>query len=659
MLRLIFFLKIRIYIYVYTSQLSLFISLSLTLSFSLSLCVAIYLSVSPCRSVCLSVSLLVSLSLSLSPDSPLWSLNEGERATMDQRNYDLIWNDSVLDVNFTYNLNISAINNNLGYEIKLINFYLTGVSGMTVCCLGIIGNILSFVVLTRKTMKSSTYTYLSGLAICDLLVLFTTMLLILKDTKFPELGSLSWSDDYYHEMFPIVHPAALTFQVTSIWLTLAFTVDRYIMICHPFKAERMCDIPRARRVVLGLYLAGIAFNIPRCFEYTVIEIDLPNNETRSVNMLTKFGENKYFRVIVHSWLYLIFVCMIPFFTMAVLNAFLIHTVHQSRRKGKSINAKEKRRNDTTIMLIGVIIVFFICQMPALISRMMWAFNPTLLSNWRYHLLNEIGNFLVIFNSATNIIPYYFFGQRFRNEFWRSFCFCFMGKENVRRLARSMSLSFDRRFSNASTIVRGIELNGLSSNEVPQIQEGGGGGGGGNGGSLGAAGGVYGGANGDGGGGGGITEPQMPPLPPPSPPPPPRDGANGTALVLDQHKTRTVLLSNYHADTNLWTSLKQKLIPSTKQPATDMGVGGGCRGGVAGAGGAGSGGGGTSRLNRGRKPAYTFKNKSLTSLCLKPQKQDERSWMWKKLKTIMKRKKTKQKKDKNKTEEKTRKKLSWI
>lgn len=153
---------------------------------------------------------------------------------MDMTNYEITWNDSLIDVNFSYNFNITGANNNLGYEIKLINFYLTGVAGMTVCCLGIVGNILSFIVLTRKTMKSSTYTYLSGLAICDLLVLFTTMLLILKDTKFPELGSLSWPDDYYLEMFPIVHPAAVTFQVTSIWLTLAFTVDRYIMICHPF-----------------------------------------------------------------------------------------------------------------------------------------------------------------------------------------------------------------------------------------------------------------------------------------------------------------------------------------------------------------------------------------------------------------------------------------
>lgn len=538
---------------------------------------------------------------------------------MNQGNYDITWNDSLIDVNFTYNFNITDVHN-LGYELKLINFYLTGVAGMTVCCLGIIGNILSFIVLTRKTMKSSTYTYLSGLAICDLLVLFTTMLLILKDTKFPELGSLSWTDDYYLEMFLIVHPAAITFQVTSIWLTMAFTVDRYIMICHPFKAERMCDIPRARRVVLALYLAGIAFNIPRYLEYKVVEIVLPNNMTRLVNTLTQYGQNQYFREIVHSWLYSIFVCMIPFFTMAVLNAFLIHAVHQSRRKGKSINAKEKRRNDTTIMLIGVIVVFFICQMPALISRMIWASSPNYLSNWCYHLLNEISNFLVILNSATNIVPYYFFGQRFRNEFWRSFCFCFMGKENVRRLARSMSLSFDRRFSNASTVVRGIELNGLSSNEVPQIQEDVVGGRG-NGGSGGAAGGVSGGgsgADGDcGGGDGGATGPSpMLPLPPPSPPPPTRDGANGTALVLDQHKARTVLLSNYHADTNLWTSLKQRLIPSNKQPATDMGVGG-----VAGAR---SGGTATDRLNRSRKPAYTFKNKSLSSLCLKPQKQEERS-----------------------------------
>uniref|UniRef100_A0A0L8GX94 G-protein coupled receptors family 1 profile domain-containing protein n=1 Tax=Octopus bimaculoides TaxID=37653 RepID=A0A0L8GX94_OCTBM len=344
-----------------------------------------------------------------------------------------------------------------------------GVGGMTVCCLGIIGNILSFIVLTRKTMKSSTYTYLSGLAICDLLVLITSVLMFHKDVKYPERGVIYWIDNYYSQMFPVVHPLAVTFQITSVWLTLAFTVDRYIMICHPFKAERMCDISRARRVVLALYIGGVIFNIPRFLEYETNTVELPNNITRIFIKFTELGQNEVFKTTVHLWLYFIFVCLIPFFTMAILNAFLIHAVHQSRKRGKAINAKEKRRNDTTVMLIGVIIIFFICQTPALISRMMWSL-PTTVTSTRYRLLNEIGNFLVILNSATNIIPYYFFGQRFRNEFWRSFCFCFIGKENVRRLARSMSLSFDRRFSNASTIVRAIELNGLPTHDGQRSQK---------------------------------------------------------------------------------------------------------------------------------------------------------------------------------------------
>ncbi|XP_046584922.1 FMRFamide receptor-like [Haliotis rubra] len=354
------------------------------------------------------------------------------------------------------------------FSRKLLTYYLMGVGGMTISCLGIIGNILSIVVLTTKSMRSSTYMYLAALAACDTLVLIVTMLMLIKDTKPPQKFSVDlFEEPYYAFIFPYVHPIAVTFQVTSIWLTLAFTVDRYIMICHPFRAETMCSRGRARKVIVSLFVSGIVFNLPRFFEYNTLEITYEDMNNRTMEMymieLTEMGNNEYFKEIVHSWLYLICVCGLPFLTLAVLNYFLIRAVHLSRKKGKEINVREKRRNDTTIMLIGVVVVFLICQGPALVSRMMWAFSSLAKLDSQYHTLSEVANFLVIMNSAINIVPYYFFGKKFRKEFWRLFCSCVFNKEELRKMTRSFSISVadgNRKHHVVAHEINGMEMNGL-------------------------------------------------------------------------------------------------------------------------------------------------------------------------------------------------------
>lgn len=137
--------------------------------------------------------------------------------------------------------------------------------------------------------------------------------------------------------------------------------------------------------------------------------------------LTPFGKTKLFRQLYHSWLYVVFVCGLPFAALAVLNSFLIQAVRRSSRRAREINAVMRRRIDTTVMLISVVVVFFICQTPALISRGVWAFvdePQRVFKDMTLYALNEVGSLLVVVNSSINFVPYYLFGRRFRRQLLR-------------------------------------------------------------------------------------------------------------------------------------------------------------------------------------------------------------------------------------------------
>ncbi|KAL4226793.1 obsolete signal transducer [Mactra antiquata] len=375
--------------------------------------------------------------------------------------------------NHSYENKTMDAEDDTNYEKALLNYYLMGIGGTTLCAVGIVCNILSVIVLTRRVMNSSTYSYLAALAVCDTLALFLTMVmnLLSEDTTYPVKGAIDWTKPAYALLFPYLHPAAVTFQVTSIWLTLAFTVDRYIMICHPFKAERMCSTGRARKVIIGIYILGMVFNIPRFLEYKSSSIPVPsaNGDVKTLLLVeyTSIGNNQLFIDIVHSYMYLTFVCVIPFLTLAILNTFLMYAVHMSKKNARLINAKEKKRNDTTVMLIGVIILFLVCQGPALISRMVYAIDiQRATASMTYHKVNEVGNFLVIVNSAINIVPYYFFGKRFRREFWRLFCKCFLSKNELKKMKRSLSFSIDnRRRVSQCSMASQYEMNGYNQSET--------------------------------------------------------------------------------------------------------------------------------------------------------------------------------------------------
>lgn len=51
-----------------------------------------------------------------------------------------------------------------------------------------------------------------------------------------------------------------------------FIVDRYIMICYLFKVEWWCKFLMVWKMIVGVFVVGLLFNVICFFEYEFLEI---------------------------------------------------------------------------------------------------------------------------------------------------------------------------------------------------------------------------------------------------------------------------------------------------------------------------------------------------------------------------------------------------
>ena len=314
-----------------------------------------------------------------------------------------------------------------GAGTVLFQYYVWGITGNIIAILGIIGNVLSIVVLTNQRMISSTSCYLIALAIFDTIVLMASVLFLCLPTFYTAKQTL---EDYYYAypyMHPYAYPVSLIAQTCSIYTTVAFTVERYIAVCRPLKAAKLCTISNARRAIIILVCCSVVYNIPRMLEYKV-EMTFENSTNKSFPRIqtTDLGSNPTFRHVYFVFMHMAFMLIIPSTMLAVLNTCLIRAVKQSEKTRGKVNTKTRRENSLTIMLISVVIVFLVCQVPSIVDNILYATLDA--QTYRKPLLVKlycISNLMVMINSATNFYIYCLFGNKFRRVCCRIFCVCYL------------------------------------------------------------------------------------------------------------------------------------------------------------------------------------------------------------------------------------------
>lgn len=334
----------------------------------------------------------------------------------------------------------------VGVDTNRLEFWVCGIGINLIGCIGILGNVLSMIILSRPQMRSSINYLLIYLARCDTILIITSILLFGLNPIYYHTGYLR---NYVFYVYPhiatYVFPIAMIVQTASVYITLTVTLERYVAVCHPLRARALCTYGRAKIYVLVCLIFATIYNFPKFFEVTVIHtIDNDIGKIYCVKP-SNLRKNIPYQTYYILWGYLIVNYLLPFSCLAIFNTIIYRQVRKANRERQRLSRSERREIGLATMLLCVVTVFFLMNILAVYNNFAEAISGVTIES-----LVDISNLLVTINSSVNFIIYVIFGEKFKRIFLMLFCKGYFGRESGDGLMHD-----DSSFSNGDAlIVRG-------------------------------------------------------------------------------------------------------------------------------------------------------------------------------------------------------------
>ncbi|CAG5121369.1 unnamed protein product [Candidula unifasciata] len=330
---------------------------------------------------------------------------------------------------------------------------------LTVC--GLVTNTVTGVVLTNRKLWSPTSMLLLSLVAYDAVFLLASIPPCLMDvTKNAEAFAI---------LLGVCYPLRYMAQTGSIYTTVTVTIERCLIVIRPLRARSFCTFGKTRKVILGVFLFSLIFNIPRCFFYKLFTQAMVSNNSNfagNSTWLHAFSANQSSNVIpelsntsdqsgfsnhssqpvsnqnadwaYYAWLYLrvyelyvssAFFYFLPYTLILILNMQLLLAIKKRRKETRRISVKNEHQvnytkptdleDGLTLIVLGITVCFFFCCLtPAIYNVTQIAeVSNTELSQ---HLLTASDTMLCI-NASMDFFFYCLLGRKFRNIFLHLFC----------------------------------------------------------------------------------------------------------------------------------------------------------------------------------------------------------------------------------------------
>ncbi|XP_032890386.1 probable G-protein coupled receptor 139 [Amblyraja radiata] len=289
---------------------------------------------------------------------------------------------------------------------------------------GIPGNLVTIAILSRGRcgLSKCVSRYMMGMAVTDILVLVTAVILNrIRSIYFP-MSFLS--------ITPVCSVRIALIYATrdsSVWLTVAFTFDRFVAICCQKLKIKYCTERTALVVIITACGVSCAKNIPRYLIYEPLYVR--NDVPWFCDIKLSFYSDVFW--IVFDCIDYIMNPFAPFILILLLNTLTVKHILAANKARRRVRAKSncedqddpevKNRKKSIILLFAISGSFIVLWTPRVVNFFYVRFTNSRYSigsnpNDPMFILQESGIMLQLLSCCTNTCIYAVTQKKFREEF---------------------------------------------------------------------------------------------------------------------------------------------------------------------------------------------------------------------------------------------------
>jgi hypothetical protein len=299
-----------------------------------------------------------------------------------------------------------------------LQFVCWGIIIPIISVFGIVGNVLTMIVLWRREMISTSIYFLRALVVTDMIIIIVAVVVLTPFSLAIYTNGMHYFQDVvYPNIYTAFNFLVMTVQQCNVWFTVSMALERYISICHPFQAPRFYTKRRAIITLVLITVVSVFYNIPRVCAATAREcpaeegnaVTVPSADKLCYMLVsTDFGNSVFYKTVYATWMYSILIYIIPLTVLFVFNLLIIMELMRMQRRRIGMNIQEDNETSLTLILVVIVVVFIFCQTPGLIAQFDF-FTVPVFMKWL-----AVSNTLFVLNSAVNFLVYTAVGRRFRN-----------------------------------------------------------------------------------------------------------------------------------------------------------------------------------------------------------------------------------------------------
>ncbi|XP_063991336.1 neuropeptides capa receptor-like [Diachasmimorpha longicaudata] len=289
--------------------------------------------------------------------------------------------------------------------------------------MGIFGNVVTcWVILRNPIMQTATNYYLFSLAVSDVMLLVLGLPFELRVFWQQYPWELGWG------LCKIRAYVSETSSYVSVLTIVAFSMERYLAICHPLHLYAMSGLKRPLRFIFAAWLVAMIAAVPFAVYTTVNYVEYPPGSDHNSE------ESAFCAMLLHNMpafplyeLSCVIFFLIPLILIMVLYIRMGLRI-QSKTLGRSIegtvHGETRQAHSRKIiirMLSAVVVTFFICWAPFHAQRLLYVYDRTRsfseVNEWLYFL----GGCLYYISTAINPILYNVMSVKYRSAFVETLC----------------------------------------------------------------------------------------------------------------------------------------------------------------------------------------------------------------------------------------------